>query len=544
MNEGLIFDKKSLKAVIGKTANWGEIAKDCVAFANAKGGHIHIGIEDECTLPPEIQKINDNFPAQVQLRISQLTINTSVIANKVVAENGGEYIDVEIHPSVATIAGTTDGRYFIRVADESQPLHPDQLLRLLSDKPSYNWETKVSLKYKWDECDKHKLEDFLVDIQKSDRVSSFIKEKSTYELLEYFSMVDERGLMTNLGVLWLGRQDQRSRLLHSPVIQYIKYDNEGRKINKIIWDDYSLNPKELLESIWNNIPDWREINEVSEGLWRKEIPAYDEKVVREVICNALVHRPYTTRGDIFINIYPDKMVVVNPGIFPIGVSADNILQRTVKRNEHLVRIFYALHLMEGEGSGYDLMYETLLSAGKCIPEPCEGDDFVKVTIKRKIINKEAARLCEFVMNNYSLSQKAIIAFGLILQEGPLSATLLSKKLQIDSNERLRAYIGKLSDEHLISSKGRGKGTKYYVSPSLISGVKLNLPTSLKTIEPYRLRALIEEDLRFHPGSMVSDISKRLPDVDIEELKKTIRKMAIDGILLSMGGRKFRTYRLP
>lgn len=190
------------------------------------------------------------------------------------------------------------------------------------------------------------------------------------------------------------------------------------------------------------------------------------------------------------------------------------------------------------------MYETLLSAGKSIPEPYEGNDYVQVTIKRKIINKEAARLCEYVMNNYNISQKAIIAFGLILQEGPISATSLSKKLQIDSNDRLRSYIGKLADENLISSKGKGKGTKYHVSPTLISSVKSNLPTSLKTIEPYRLRALIEEDLRFHPDSMVADISKRLPDVDIEELKKTIRKMAIDRLLITNGGRKFRTYRLP
>ena len=44
--------------------------------------------------------------------------------------------------------------------------------------------------------------------------------------------------------------------------------------------------------------------------------------------------------------------------------------------------------------------------------------------------------------------------------------------------------------------------------------------------------------------MVADISKRLPDVDIEELKKTIRKMAADRQLIANGGRKFRTYRLP
>lgn len=33
--EGQLLDKKSLRAISGKTADWGELVKDCVAFANA-----------------------------------------------------------------------------------------------------------------------------------------------------------------------------------------------------------------------------------------------------------------------------------------------------------------------------------------------------------------------------------------------------------------------------------------------------------------------------------------------------------------------------
>lgn len=35
--EGQISDNKSLRAVTGKTADFPELAKDCVAFANAQG---------------------------------------------------------------------------------------------------------------------------------------------------------------------------------------------------------------------------------------------------------------------------------------------------------------------------------------------------------------------------------------------------------------------------------------------------------------------------------------------------------------------------
>ncbi len=38
--EGQLLDKKSLRAVTGKTADWNELAKDCVAFANGSGGRL------------------------------------------------------------------------------------------------------------------------------------------------------------------------------------------------------------------------------------------------------------------------------------------------------------------------------------------------------------------------------------------------------------------------------------------------------------------------------------------------------------------------
>ncbi|WP_296407357.1 RNA-binding domain-containing protein [Zoogloea sp.] len=50
--EGQLLDQKSLRAVLGKTADWNEIAKDCIAFANASGGRLLLGIEDGQDLPP------------------------------------------------------------------------------------------------------------------------------------------------------------------------------------------------------------------------------------------------------------------------------------------------------------------------------------------------------------------------------------------------------------------------------------------------------------------------------------------------------------
>ena len=547
MIEGLHYDKKSIKSVLGKTANFDELAKDCVAFANSEGGHLAIGIEDNNELPLSEQTIPNGLMETIVKRIGERTQNVATRASIVKAPNGGEYIDLEVFQSAVSIAGTTKGGYFYRDNDESKPIPPDELLRVITDKPSFSWETKVSAKYTVRQCDPKCLSGFINSIKASDRVSDFVKAKTDEEILEYYSLVSEEGFLTHLGILWLGTQPQRAKLLYTPSVQYIRYNNDGNKVFKKVWDDNSMNPQELLEDIWKSVPEWRESNEISDGLWRKDIPAYDEKVVRELLCNAVAHRPYTTRGDIFINLYPDKMVVVNPGRLPIGVTPHNILQKTVKRNKELSRILYALHIMEGEGSGYDLMYETQLSLGKNVPVIIEGDDFVTVTVDRKIVTKESSRVFEHMQYNYpqvAHNQRAMIALGVILQEEIISAIELSLKLQLPETNRLRSYLDPLTSLRIVLSRGRGKGTKYYVNPIIISDSRANIITTLKTIEPYRLKELIKQDLNYHSLSLISEISQRLPDVPIKDLQRMARRMAIDGELVAVGGRKFRRYKLP
>jgi len=50
-------DRKSLRTVIGKSADWQALAQDCVCFANGAGGRLLIGIEDGEYFPPAEQLV-------------------------------------------------------------------------------------------------------------------------------------------------------------------------------------------------------------------------------------------------------------------------------------------------------------------------------------------------------------------------------------------------------------------------------------------------------------------------------------------------------
>ncbi len=166
----------------------------------------------------------------------------------------------------------------------------DEFFRLAGEKDSSKWEN-IRTEYTWQKCDKLKLDDLLKRIQNSDRVSEFVKSKETKEILDYFGLTkDDSDYMTSLGVLFIGTQSQRGSLLNTPVVQCIKYDIYEEKVQKYLWDDYNLNPIEMIESIWQRVPDWKEITEISDGLYRKNIIAYDERVIRELCDNSLVQR--------------------------------------------------------------------------------------------------------------------------------------------------------------------------------------------------------------------------------------------------------------
>lgn len=257
MEETQHIEKKSLRIVTGNSADWNELAKDCVCFANARGGEIYIGIENDDKEPPTGQKVDAALPAKIRKRISELTVNVGTLAEIKTAENGGELIALTVLQSLSTIASTTDGKYYYRVSDKCTPLPPEDLMRLLTDKPAFIWETKLVRSVRRTEVDAQKMQQFVADIRASERVTAFVKEKSPDELLDYYLMADG-DCLTNLGVLWVGKRTDRAKLLYGTVIQFFKYDESGSRVNKIVWDDFSLNPKEMIEAVWTKIPDWKE----------------------------------------------------------------------------------------------------------------------------------------------------------------------------------------------------------------------------------------------------------------------------------------------
>ena len=541
--EGQLLDRKSLRAIAGKTAEWNELAKDCIAFANARGGRLLLGIEDGHDHPPADQRIPADLPDAIRRKLAERTVNISVLTDVITAPNGGQYIDLAIPRSVA-VASTTDGRYFLRVADQSKPVTGDDVLRLAAERAALPWETQTTSQVPRASADPAKMAKLMGALRASDRVKPSVREKTDDELLDHYQLA-HGSYLTHLGILCVGQQRDRAQLTTSPVIQFLKYDERGQKVNKLVWDDYTQSPMELIEAVWQEVSDFRERYELPDGLYRQNVPAFDEIVVRELLVNALVHRPYTQRGDIFLNLHPDRLEVVNPGPLPLGVTPQNVLHTTVRRNEHLARLFHDLKLMEREGSGFDKIFEVLLSQGRPAPELIETHDRVQVTVRRRILKPEIIDFIAKADQTYQLTQRERIALGLLAQHDALTARELATKLELPSVEALQPWLKRLLDWQLLKSAGRTQATRYFVDPGLLRNLNFSGETTLKRIEPHRLHALIVEDVGRYPGTKMGDIHQRVGfEIPRSRVRRAVEQLVQDGKLLQEGVRSGTRYRLP
>ena len=247
------------------------------------------------------------------------------------------------------------------------------------------------------------------------------------------------------------------------------------------------------------------------------------------LTNALVHRPYTQRGDISLNLFPDRLQIVNPGLLPLGVTPQNILHVTVRRNEGLARVFHDLKLMEREGSGYDKMYEVLLSQGKRPPEPVEGPDRVEVTVRKRIINSLIIDFIDKADQTFQLRQKEKICLGLVAQHESLTAIQLTQLLELKEAGELTPWLDRLVSWGIVKSKGKTKGTIYFVDPELLRKLEFRGSTTLRGIEAHRLHELILRDLEIYKEASISEIHGRIgQEIPRRLLKEQLRSMVEQG----------------
>ena len=148
---------------------------------------------------------------------------------------------------------------------------------------------------------------------------------------------------------------------------------------------------------------------------------------------------------------------------------------------------------------------------------------------------------DYINRHYRLSQKEIITLGVVATEKKILSTQLSAKLQLNQEDKLKSWLGSLLEKKIIITRGVKKGTEYLLNPEVFSLAKLDLNPSLRTIEPFKLKALILEYLRYNGFCKLSKIQDGLKEAIPEDIQKAVYKLVEEGELETSGAKRNRTY---
>lgn len=117
---------------------------------------------------------------------------------------------------------------------------------------------------------------------------------------------------------------------------------------------------------------------------------YPERVIREAITNAVVHRDYRLQADIHIRIFANRIEIESPGSFPAGVSTANLREAGSRpRNGVLVS-----HLREfpeppnlDAGEGVRMMFATMEQSHLYPPVYQTEADLNREVVVVKLLNE-------------------------------------------------------------------------------------------------------------------------------------------------------------
>lgn len=331
--------------------------------------------------------------------------------------------------------------------------------RLIEDHPEPPWES-VKTRVAASKADADRVAKLCAALRASDRVKRSVKKLGDAAMLERYGLV-EGEVLTNLGVLLVGARRERLRF---GGVRGAQYDKTERVVRDLALADVSL--WEVPDLIRRELDALDEYEEVFTRVGVRHVPAFDPRVVRELVVNALVHRSYAKRGATEVRLYRDRLEVESPGPLPPSVSRITILRARRSRNERLARLFVDLGLMEGTGVGVDVVFDRQLAAGRAAPVFAELGDSVRVTAQREIVFPAIRHFIAEVERHHPLTTRERLVLAYVCHGHDVLPSELATGLALADDE-LAEWLGRLEELGVVELVQPGRAAYLQISPSLM-----------------------------------------------------------------------------
>jgi ATP-dependent DNA helicase RecG len=493
-------DKKTLRETKSVCRDIGEAL---VAFANADGGELLIGVEDNGNISG-VESAND---AQIELfekaAISHVHSKTPIpsIRFACLEIDAHKVLYFSVQKSTSHVHLTSDGRCVQRRDLETVPIPPDEIIFHRRESESMTYERKFI-----DNATANDLDPYLVRTV-ADQLSPGMSIEKCLQYLDLAEYVGPGMRLRRAALLLFAKEpNQWHPRLQIRIIKVAGTElGSGAGYNAESDQTVIGNILQLLEKGWDALRPQLVQTRLGKNARFGSTVMYPELACREALTNAIAHRDFSEEGrGIEIYVFDDRMEVRNPGALLSSVTIGALLKLEgvhQSRNALIARVLRELGYMQELGEGMRRMFE-LMRANELTPPELQStiSSFVVILRHSTIYNQQQILwLQQFENFNLDREQKAIVVLG--IGGALISPQDIIDTLGIVDIEHYRQLIQSLKDlgiltSQITKSEASRQSRNKKISVRQIPRFRIGVPSTLKISE----NSLISQSLKEVAGN--------------------------------------------
>lgn len=436
-----------------------DAVKHIIAFANADGGTLVIGIEDDGDLS------GTNYQGAHTIEEYQMAIQQDILGQPSVSYEKLSYdhnseLDylflIHVDLSANHLIKNRSEEVYLRIGDKSLKQTYSQIQRLDYAKGERLFEDNLVTGAQLSDLNEDLLSEYKMHLNCSDL--------SNQQVLEARGFMHQ-GQLTIAAILMFGKNP--SYYFPQARLRFLRYEGVSRETGSrmnIVKDQTFDGPiPTIIRQAHSAVSaQLREFQFLGDDGRFKIVPEYPEFAWFEGIVNAVVHRDYSLRGDyIRVSMFDNRLEIFSPGGLPNIVTLENMRYTRYARNPRIARALVSFgwvrELNEGVNRIYDEMADFYLNA----PEYSQPHPYA---LQLKLENNYASRQLrlddrvddlEKKLNVDELNENERKILAYLYGNGQITVKIASETIEM-SDATARKLLRGLVEKDVLSWHGNSK----------------------------------------------------------------------------------------
>lgn len=432
------------------------LEKEMVAFANASGGKIFFGINDDGNISGV--KITNELKSRIQD-----IANNCKPKIKIFIEDFNDVLIINVREGDDKPYECSSG-FYKRIGPNSQKMTRNEIVDVFKSEGKIRFDELTEPKFSYPkEFDKNKLSRFL----ELAGLSKSIKARDILHNLSVAEKQEGRLYFNNAGVLFFAKEPQKFVPWSVFTVALFK-DKNG--VDVIDRKEVTGGLFEIVEQVMDFVRLYAKVAYRFTGRpQREEIYEYPFEAIREAVINSVMHKDYFEHGhNNILKFFPDRIQIENIWIKPRSF----ILGKTVFRRNHLISdLFSRIHFGERMGTGFKRMKD--ICKDENAPSPKieytdihfyvvfkQSNEYLELAEKKwseKVVRKDGQKRWSEELIELNERQKKAIDY--VAEKGSISRSEYKQINQI-SHTTAHKELKNLVKKKILKVKGAGKYLRY------------------------------------------------------------------------------------